>query len=240
MLLSFLFAIGFDLIHLFGSGLRFLDVVPRSRWLSFAGGVSTAYVFVHIFPELEKGHLALQKIITVRFVEYHIYLVALLGFALFYGLENFVVQSRLTNASQGKEDLPEPFVFWVHLLSFAVYNALIGYLLSDRAAAGMRNILIFFIAMTLHFFVNDYGLREHYKYRYHSIGRWILSASVLAGWAFAQLAQLHEALLSVLFAFLAGGVVLNVIKEELPQTRKSSFWAFFLGVCCYTVILILL
>ena len=29
--------------------------MSRSRWLSLAGGVSVAYVFVHILPELAKG-----------------------------------------------------------------------------------------------------------------------------------------------------------------------------------------
>ncbi len=233
-------AFAFALIHIFGSRLQFLDVIPRSRWLSFAGGVSTSYVFVHIFPELEKGREALQKLLAIRFVEYHIYLVALIGFSIFYGLENYVVSSRLQNVDQGKDDMPQPFVFWVHLLSFAVYNVLIGYLLSDRAAAGMRNVLVFFGAMALHFFVNDSGLREHYKQRYHSAGRWLLSAAVLMGWLVAQVIRLHEAVLSILFALLAGGVILNVIKEELPENRRSSFWSFFLGACFYAAILILL
>ena len=37
-----------------GAGrLRFLDVIPRSRWLSFGGGISVAYVFVRLLPELK-------------------------------------------------------------------------------------------------------------------------------------------------------------------------------------------
>lgn len=43
-----------------------------------------------------------------------------------------------------------------------------------------------------------------------------------------------------MFAFLAGGVVLNVIKEELPHDRKSSFWAFFVGALFYAMILVFL
>lgn len=42
----------FVLVHLFAGKLRFLDGTPRSRWLSFAGGISVAYVSVHVFPEL--------------------------------------------------------------------------------------------------------------------------------------------------------------------------------------------
>ena len=35
---------------------------------------------------------------------------------------------------------------------------------------------------------------------------------------------------SALFTFLAGGVVLNVLKEELPEYRESRFCAFAAGI----------
>ena len=46
---------GLAVVHLFSSKLRFLDVTPRSIWLSIAGGISVAYVFVHLLPELAEG-----------------------------------------------------------------------------------------------------------------------------------------------------------------------------------------
>ncbi len=47
------------LVHLFSSNLRFLAVIPRSRWLSIAGGVAIAYIFVHLIPELNRGQASL-------------------------------------------------------------------------------------------------------------------------------------------------------------------------------------
>jgi hypothetical protein len=46
--------------------------------------------------------------------------------------------------------------------------------------------------------------------------------------------------IALLFAFLAGGVILNVLKEELPEERQSRFWAFALGAGIYTVLLLAL
>ena len=47
------------LVHVFAHRLKFLDGTPRSRWLSAAGGISLAYVFLHFMPELAHGqHLA--------------------------------------------------------------------------------------------------------------------------------------------------------------------------------------
>lgn len=38
-------------------------------------------------------------------------------------------------------------------------------------------------------------------------------------------------------AFLAGGALLNVLKEELPSERESSFAAFAMGAACCAVLL---
>ena len=49
-------------VHLFAAHLRFLRGVPRSRWLSIAGGVSVAYVFVHLLPELAESRRRSWKV----------------------------------------------------------------------------------------------------------------------------------------------------------------------------------
>ena len=43
-----------------------------------------------------------------------------------------------------------------------------------------------------------------------------------------------------LSSFLAGGIVLNVLKEELPEDRDSSFLPFALGVAGYGALLVLI
>jgi hypothetical protein len=47
-----------------------------------------------------------------------------------------------------------------------------------------------------------------------------------------------EAVLAVLFAVLVGGVILNVLKEELPEERQNRFADFALGASVYAVVLI--
>ena len=93
--------------------------------------------------------------------------------------------------------------------------------------------------MGLHFLVNDYGLRHHHK-RLYRIGRWILAAAVLFGWAVGLGIEINELHVALLFAFLAGGIVLNVLKEELPAERESRFWAFAAGAAGYAALLVLL
>ena len=54
-------AVTLALVHLLAGGLRFLRGTPRSVWLSAAGGVSVAYVFVHVLPELAEGQEAVRR-----------------------------------------------------------------------------------------------------------------------------------------------------------------------------------
>ncbi len=235
-------AIALAIIHLFSGKLRFLNAKPRSRWLSFGSGVSVAYVFVHILPELSKAQLTLQNSLDIGliFLEHHVYLVALLGLAVFYGLERFASKSRQRNQKAGKGDVTALDVFWIHIASFAVYNALIGYLLVHREESSIKSLLFYFFAMALHFVVNDNGLRENHKQIYDRIGRWLLVAAIIVGWVIGIGTVIHQAAVAVLFAFLSGGIVLNVLKEELPEERESRFWAFTFGAFGYAILLLAL
>ncbi|MFC6904293.1 hypothetical protein [Halalkalicoccus tibetensis] len=219
-------------VHLLAGRLRGLDRVPRRRWLSASGGVSVAYVFVHMLPELNEHQRAIEDVgLFAGFLDRHVYLVALVGFGTFYGLERLAQRSRT-------DDGADESVFRVHVASFGLYNCLVGYLLVHRIGAGAESLAAFTVAMALHFLGNDYGLRVHHAERYHRTGRWLLAGGVLAGWLLGTLVTFAEITLAVPVAFLGGGIVLNAIKEELPAERESRFWAFALGAGGYAALLL--
>lgn len=244
------------IVHVITPSLRFLEGTPRSAWLSVAGGVAVAYVFIHLLPELATGEEHISQAVKegayggFGFAEHHVYLVALLGLATFYGLERLAKSSRgaqetTTPASGSARSAPpdtttSPAVFWIHMLSFGVYNALIGYLLLHLEKPTLSTLVFFAIAMALHFVVTDFGLNEDHKAQYLQTGRWVLVVAVFAGLAIGALTQLSDVAIAVLVAFLAGGVILNVLKEEVPSERRSRFWAFALGMAAYTALLLVL
>jgi hypothetical protein len=237
--LTLLAAIGLALVHLFAGRLRFLGGIPRSRWLSFAGGVSVAYVFLHLLPEVAEGQEVIARHTggVLAFFEHHVYFVTFIGLTTFYGLERLVKASQKARGARGKEEVASHRVFWLHIASFAVFNALVGYLLVNRPEAGMHNLLFFFVAMALHFLVVDFGLRQDHRSAYSHAGRWLLAAAVFLGWTVGFVSEVSELALSVLLAFLAGGVILNVLKEELPEERESRFSAFLAGGAVYAALL---
>ena len=223
-------------VHLGAGHLHVVGRVPRSRWLSFAGGTAIAYVFVHLLPELAAGGRAIEanEGLLATFFERHVYLVALVGFVAFYGLERFVDDAK----QDDQTPLSDVGVFWVHVGAFALYNALVGYSLHHRQT--VLAAALFAVAMAFHFLVNDVGLADAHAGIYDRTGRWVLAAAVVAGSAVGALVHLDEALFAVILAFLGGGVVLNVVKEELPEDRESRFPAFAVGAAGYAGVLLAL
>lgn len=221
-------------IHLFACKFRLMHVIPRSRWLSFAGGVAVAYVLVHLLPELQTHQEVLRTATATggfKVIAHHLlWLVILMGLVFFYGMEKLAIQSKRQSQP------PSSHVFWLHIISYAVYNALLGYLLV-REDRDLQSLTLYLIGIGLHFMVNDQALRQHHQQRYHRIGRWIISIAILAGWFLGVVTEVHEILTATATAFLAGGILLNTFKEELPEEREGRFWAFALGAGGYALIL---
>jgi hypothetical protein len=234
MNLTLLAAILLALVHVYGQRLAFSNHVPRSYWLSLAGGAGVAFVFVHVLPELGRGQQAVDDAdqVSAGFLEQHVYIIAMLGLVAYYGAEKIV---KVHYQGEGLDH----HVFWVHIGSFAIYNAVIGYLLVHRDVPGTTGLFMFTFAMMLHFVVNDHALRKLHRGAYRHIGRWLLAGAVMAGWLAGLLVDLGEAAIAMLFAFVAGGLILNVLKEELPRERESRFWAFALGAAVYSLLLLL-
>lgn len=82
-------AVALAVLHAEAKRFDFASVVPRSGWLSLGGGVSVAYVFVHVLPELGEGQQVIREVshALVATLSHHAYLIALFGFTLFYGVE---------------------------------------------------------------------------------------------------------------------------------------------------------
>lgn len=63
---------------------------------------------------------------------------------------------------------------------------------------------------------------------------------MVLGWLVGLVLHVHEAAVTLLVALLAGGVILNVLKEELPERRASRFDAFLGGAVVYGALLLAL
>jgi zinc transporter ZupT len=244
-MLSAFLAACLALVHLLADKIDCLDGKKRSFWLSFSSGVSVSYVFVFLLPDLSKKQDTISATKMLDFLDKHAYLLALLGSIVFYELEQIVRSSQATqlqvqskkDSKIRKDDTTGNRVFWLHIISFTAYNTLVGYLLVQRETPRLRDLLLYALAMGLHFFVNDRGLYRTHRSAYRHIGRWLLAAATAIGWFVGVYTKVSEALLAILFSFLGGGVVLNVLKEELQKNQRSHFGAFASGAIAYSTLL---
>jgi hypothetical protein len=239
VLLALVSALVLAALHLAAPHIRRLPFVPEYATTSFAGGLAVSYVFLHLLPELAAGNEEVGELLgdsgeRTPLLGLEIFLVALVGFLLFYGLERLAQRHRTRSA--GSESA---HVFRVHLGSFLLYNAIIGYTLPLDWRTSVPFAVLFTIAIGLHFVLSDRGLEEHYGERF---ARWppriALAAAVVVGWGLASLfAPTSAVFVSLLTAFLAGSILLNVFKEEIPSDRASHFGWFVVGTASYALLL---
>jgi hypothetical protein len=248
---SLLIAVMLASLHLAAPRIRRLPLVPERATGSFAGGLAVAYVFLHLLPEIAAGNEAIGQVLSdvvqpTPLLDLAIFLVALAGFTTFYGLERLADRHGDTTVDQAVPAPGSPTrrssagVYWLHLGSFMVYNALITYTMTLRLRTGLAFAVLFSVAMGLHFVLTDRGLQEHYPRRFRVSGRLALTAALLLGWALsAAVAPSSTLLVALLTALLGGSVLLNVFKEELPAGRGSSFGWFLTGLLIYAALLAL-
>ena len=231
-------ALALAALHVGARHITPLGRIPRSGWLSAAAGVSVAYVFVHLLPELAAGNARSEREDpALGFLEDEVFVVGLLGLVVYYGVEKHSAASRRRSSETGGEDRTTDGAFWLSIGSFAVYNALVGHLLLREELAETSALVLYTFALGLHFVINDSSLRNHHKHVYDRVGRWLVAAGILVGWALGLGVELSEQTLSLVLAFLAGGVILNVFKEELPGEHRARLGPFVLAAAAYAALL---
>jgi hypothetical protein len=225
-------------VHLLADRVHSRDPDRRARLLSFAGGASVAFVFMHILPELGRGQATVDTAgVPLRWIAEHAaYMAALIGLLVYYGAEH----AAAARISPGGRPRDAAF-FHTHIGLFFGFNVLVGYLLVrewERLEPASYGVL--WLAFALHLFANDFALRGHHREEYHRSGRWILASGVVAGWAAGWLLPVGDAGFTLALAFVAGGIVLNTLKEEMPGERNRHFGAFLTGTTAIAVLFLVL
>lgn len=189
------------------------------------GGVAIAYVFVDLLSKLGKSELIVSQAFegVFPFVERHVYIMALVGFLVFFMVEKSQ-DSRIG--------------YWYTLCSYTLFNFFVGYAISDKNDPEVQPLLLFTLAMALHYFTNDFALSLKHDEKYRTAGRWILIAALFLGWLVGQWIILPATAVALVGSFIAGGVILNVTRHELPEDNPNSAVFFVISAILYAAILL--
>jgi hypothetical protein len=230
-------ALLFAAIFLAGGRLRSSNASSRHhrRVISFGAGMAAAYVFVHVMPELHDARRSFAGSVAVDtpYEGMAIYFLALLGFLAFYGLEHMLV--RLRRGETVGSDGP---AYGIHVGGFAVYVALIGYLLVRGLEEGATSTALYAVGIGFHLFAVDHALRREHGSAYERSGRFILAGMAVLGWGLGLLVDLPQFWVAILVAFLSGAVIVNSSLGELPSERDGRFLPFLAGGVVYGLILL--
>ena len=218
------------LVHLFVHRLGFLHG-SRSIWLDIFAGVALGYLFVDILPHLATYQRKFAEATDgglLGFLEHHAYLVTMAGFLLYLAI---ALSSNRIRANQppGAVTLANlPVTVLIAASSMVVYAFLIGYMLSEqpthRSVAGIG----FAIAMAAHFIGLDHFYRDLQPRLYDTPLRYFLAGAIYIGWLLGIVAELPDLVYALLFALLAGGLMIVTAVFELPRIDS---WRRYAGFC---------
>ena len=215
---------------------------PRAI-LSLGAGATASYVFVRMLPELGEAQTAFVSASAGRVLpapELRVYTAALVGFIVFYGLENLVAWSRdRREPAGGGRDWSSP-VFLLHVGGFAMYAWLVTYLMVRGISDSPLPIVPYAIAMGLHFIGVDHSLLREHGGEYMRLGRYVLAAAALGGWLVGTMTEISREPIITGLGFISGGVVMNSMVMELPTEKDGRFWPFVTGAVVYTGLLLLI
>ena len=206
-------------------------------FVSFSGGVAVAYVFLQMLPDLVEynkpiGEYLLKNQWLTSFTELLIYIVALSGFLMYYGLD--LIAERYGDQHN------DHWLYRLHLSMFCLYNFLITYTMSLRVVSSITATILFTIAMALHFMLTDQKFCRLYPGRFDHVGRFVLMSALFVGWLCSVIFDpVRVLIVALMVAFLAGSVLLNVFREELPGVKMTSFFWFVLGAFGVAAVLLL-
>ena len=215
-------------VHFFACGLLKIPPSYRGKFLSFGGGIAIAYVFIELLPKLCLADQIIRTSFTgvLPFAERHVYILALLGFLLFFSLDG----------KKGEVSIKKPS--YISLAAYTFFNFFLGYAIAYKNDPDIQPLALFTFAMALHCLTNDYTLNQESKHFYQKFGKKIIVASLFLGFATGSYLIISKAAIALINAFLGGGVIMNVTRHELPSDNPNSKTTFLIGAGFYTLILL--
>jgi len=228
----------FALIFLFSSKIHIIKIKHHRSLLSFAAGIAIAYVFVHLLPELSRASNVFVKTSgysSLLLASYHVYIAAMIGFMLFFGLDYMAKRSQ-KDVTQNTR----PLIFHTHIIGFAFYVWLVTYLMMRGLEEATLSITLYAIAMGLHFFSIDHELYREHRAIYSNYGRYILAFAALLGWSVGFFVELPKPIIITLLGVISGGIIVNSMVAELPRDQTGKFIPFLFGGIFYSVLLLFL
>ncbi len=208
-------------VHL--GSVRFADRFPlTSRWLlDFSSGLGLGYAFLYLLPKIGymTNHLTALNPDVHQLVNKQLYFYLLFGFLVYY-LVDF----------KGSSARPSRLGRRLNLLSFSVYNLLIGATIVHLNHAKPVVYMVAATVFCLHLFgVNKFLIRMYPTY-FQSHMKWSFIAMLGLGAWLGTFIEKYDPITSVATAIVGGIIIILSVRLKLPARARVNTTAFLAGV----------
>jgi zinc transporter ZupT len=216
--ISLVFGLLLGVIHYYSEMLKLPEGTKRYRVISFAAGISIAYLFLDLLPHTYEAATHLKNFVFVFL---------LLGFVIFHLAEKNIYKHA--NREKLAKELKE-----VHSISFFCYYFIVGIVLCNKIQINLLEGSLFLIPIALHAALSTASLSQiHGDIRESRWAKITLSLSSLLGVIFVQLVPIPNILDNILVSIIAGILLYIIVKEFLPDKEKGQPLFFALGIILF-------
>lgn len=211
-------------VHLFAAQLRQRLFRSEAVADSVFAGLSAAYVFLVLLPELDTTHDVLGD---------SVFLVVLAAFVTFYGIEHAAERrDRTSDTDAGRRGL-----FWLRTGLLWVTTLLFVLTLPDHLHDQTTFFILTVGGAALGLAVHSYDVFDAHPTLHQRVGRWVLATAAAVGAAVDLfLRPPPEVVLDVLIAVLAGAVLLKALVGSEWEHTRTRFLPFLSGTAVYALV----
>ena len=214
--------------------------VPRFRKLnisndailnSITGGVVLGYILLHLLPSLMLNLDELRDETHSNFLGneknfiFLVFMFVLLGFLASYILEK-LAHDRTKNGLESNQ-----ITYVAHVGALTYLNFTIALIIPAIANESLSALAVFTFIMGLHFILQDHSMNHHFSKFFDELGRYIIMVGIVIGWLFGifLLPHMHTMLETLMSAFLAGALILSIVKTEFSLFERHSHFPTFIA-----------
>lgn len=212
-------------VHLTVERWRFLDGAHGPVWLSVAAGTALAYVFTYLLPKLA---IVQQEIAAFHgplsgFLRQQAYLLALIGLLTLFAVDRAAARTPRETRLEWTRGL------LLQSVIYGIYSVQLGYLLANFRQPDFATYALAASILGAHLMGIDHHISHRHPIAFRAVLRWAFAAACVAGWALGAFTEGFELAVMLSNAFVAGGIIIIAIREEL-RDHHSTLLPFFTAV----------
>ncbi|WP_444684066.1 hypothetical protein [Alkalicoccus luteus] len=221
-------------VQVFANKIISSSSLGKIKWVSLAGGIAVSYIFVYILPSLHHEQEEFGDTAFELAMESELYLFGLVGIVVFYTLTKAAERHRYKSGASVEDRF-----FFVQTCLFFMYNMLIAYIMF-AADQSIEQLIFYSVAVGLHFMTVAHDLFRENESKYRQYGRFMLAGGIFIGYLIATITPYSAVALSIVFSFVSGAIMFNVIKHELPSEESAHLPTFVSAAFIYSGVTVLL